>query len=439
VAQDGTDEFRQLIQPKTSDSVDSEFTLASKDDAASDAAKIESLMVELEEIRQRLRMVEDETYEEVDLSTPIFDSSVEEPAHVLATRWFERFDVSGFAAFDYLHTGDDGTFPDGGFVGKETTLWSNTQVWDQTSVFYELQVIRIGKDNQKTGQTGELYARFHNPSNTFGVKVGRVDIPFGEEYLSQDSIDNPLISYSAIFPYGFDEGIVFYGNRCGLNWIFSVTEGTDQRSFEDNSEKAYNVKLYGHAQESLYLSGSFMRNGRAAKSGFEFGGSHFQPVGASGASALGASPNSQVDAILYELDARLEFCCDNYLAFSFGQAFVDDANSSFNRDLLWFSAEALHNFSTSSYGVVRYSEIGTYDANAGYHFDGKITAGGNSAFRYDTKRFQRLSLGLGYKPNPRTVIKSKVRWDKFDVINASPTTPGDDNRWLAGLEFVLAI
>jgi len=182
-----------------------------------------------------------------------------------------------------------------------------------------------------------------------------------------------------------------------------------------------------------------MRNGRAAKSAFEFGGSHFQPVGASHSSALGNSPNTQVDSILYELDARFEFCCNNYLSFSFGQAFIDDSDSAFNRDLLWFSTEALHNFSKKCYGVVRYSEIGTYDPNEGYHFDGKITAGGNSAFGYDTKRFQRLSLGVGFKPNQRTVIKSEVGWDWFDVIDASPTTPADDNRWLAGLEFVLAI
>ena len=40
------------------------------------------------------------------------------------------------------------------------------------------------------------------------MKLGRIDIPFGDEYLWQDAIDNPLITNSAAYPYGWDEGIL---------------------------------------------------------------------------------------------------------------------------------------------------------------------------------------------------------------------------------------
>jgi hypothetical protein len=222
-----------------------------------------------------------------------------------------------------------------------------------------------------------------------------------------------------------------------MGWIVAITDGTDERSFEDDDDKAVNLKLYGNPTDWLYLSGSFMRNGQAAKSAFEFGGSHFQPIGASHASTLGSSPSDQVDATLYEIDAKIIFSDEGYIALSFGQAFQDDGAAAFNRDLLWFSIEGLCNVTDDVYAVIRYSEIGTYDSNEGYHFDGKITAGGNAAFGYDAKRFQRLSVGVGWKINPRAILKAEVGADWFEVIDASPLSPGDDDRWLAGLELVV--
>jgi hypothetical protein len=396
------------------------------------------LTQEMGRLQRRLEYLESELYEEVDLSEPEVQSPLPPPSHVLATRWFERFDVWGFAAFDYLHTGNDGNYSEGAFVVKETSLFVDAKVWDEISVFYELQVIRLGKDNQKIGQTGELYAHFRNIYCNIGMKVGRVDIPFGEEYLQQDSIVNPLISFSAAYPYGFDEGIVLYGNNYGLGWILAVTDGTDARSVEDNREKAINAKLYGKPTDRVYLSGSFMRNGRAAKSAFEFGGSHFQPIGASHVSTLGPSPSPEVDAILYEVDARFFGCGKDYLALSFGQAFQDDNTSTHNRDILWFSVEGVRYLCEDVYFVARYSEIGTYNSFEGYHFDGKITAGGNSSYGYDAKRLQRAAVRLGWKPNPRTLIKAEISRDWFETITASPFSPGSDDRWFSGLELVLS-
>jgi hypothetical protein len=399
-------------------------------------SEIGVLMQEMGRLQTRLEYLESEMYEEVDLSEPQLEAPLAAPTHVLATRWFERFDIWGFAAFDYLKTGNDGTYSEGAFVVKETSLFVEAKVWEDVHVFYELQVIRLAKDDQKIGQTGELYAHFRNVCGNIGIKIGRVDIPFGEEYLQQDSIDNPLISFSAAYPYGFDEGIVIYGNNGGLGWIFAITDGTDARSVEDNREKAINAKLYGKPHDRLYLSGSFMRNGRAAKSAFEFGGSHFQPVGASHVSTLGSSPSPEVDALLYEVDARFLGRGKDYVSLSFGQAFQDDKQafqddntSTFNRDLMWFSVEGVRYLCDDVYFVARYSEIGTYDTSEGYHFDGKITAGGNSAYGYDAKRLQRAAVGLGWKVNPRTIVKAELSKDWYETIAGSPFSPGSDDRW----------
>jgi len=91
-------------------------------------------------------------------------------------------------------------------------------------------------------------------------------------------------------------------------------------------------------------------------------------------------------------------------------------------------------FSRSWYTIIRYSEIGTYDGSAGHHFDGKTFAGGNAAFGFDTRRFQRLSIGLGWTPNLRVRVKFEVARDRFELIDVSTLIPDNGNRGFAGFE-----
>ena len=77
-----------------------------------------------------------------------------------------------------------------------------------------------------------------------GIKAGRIDIPFGEEYLWQDAPDNPLISNTAAYPWLWDEGILFYGNLGRVGWVAAITDGHFVRSKEDDVEMALNAKSY---------------------------------------------------------------------------------------------------------------------------------------------------------------------------------------------------
>jgi hypothetical protein len=123
---------------------------------------------------------------------------------------------------------------------------------------------------------------------------------------------------------------------------------------------------------------------------------------------------------------------------AFGQAFLDESHSKFDRDIYWFIVEALYNLTPEVFAVARYRGIGTYRSHKGYHFDGKITAGGNAAFGYNTNRFRRLSVGAGWRPNPHFLFKVAVGGDWFDVIRRSPFKPKGDDRWLAGAEIVVS-
>ncbi|MFQ5653534.1 MAG: hypothetical protein ACE5GW_02240 [Planctomycetota bacterium] len=420
------------------------------DDAA---AREQRITDEIEELRQRLDLLEgrieggaavDPPEEQVDLS------GAEDPyvfadatTHVLASPWYRNIHLSGFGAAGFIDTGNEGARPDGGFLIKESSLFIDALVWEDINFFTEIQVNRLGRDSELFARTGEVHLHLRDVlrrwggDDLLGIKIGRFDIPFGEEYLWQDAPDNPLISSSAAFPYGFDEGILLHGRFHGLWWIASVTDGSNVRSIDDDPDKSWNLKVHGRPWEPLYLSASLMRNGRSAISAVEFGGSHIEPVGATHSSSAGASASEDVDSGLAELDAKCTLGRFD-LALSYGRAFVNDSLGSFDRDITWFSVEPMVHFTDKLYAVARYSEIGTYSSHQGYHFDGKTTAGGNAAFGYDTSRFQRISFGLGWLPIPRLLLKAELGVDRFEVIDASPLDPDHKDRVLVGFELAVS-
>jgi len=373
-------------------------------------------------------------------------SSIEEAAgtNVLSNPWWRNFDLSGFGAVGYYDTGSAGTRGNGSFEIKEASLFVTAEVWDDVEFFMELQTNRLGKDDDKFTRTGEVYVHFHDVSITdsmaVGLKIGRIDIPFGEEYLWQDAIDNPLITNSAAYPYGWDEGILVYGDFHGLGWIAAITDGTDDRSTEENSDKAFNFKIYGSPLEALDLSLSMMTNGAVSKSAIEFGGSHFRPVGVAHQSTLGTSPSTEVDGDLIEINAKYSVPVvgkKTHLALTFGLAKADDSDPLFDRDFRWFSVEPFLEFGKNWYAALRYSEIGTYESTEGYHFDGKTFAGGNSAFGYDAERFRRISIGLGWTPNPHVRAKLEIGRDLYELIDVSPLVPNNGDRSFAGFEIAV--
>lgn len=364
--------------------------------------------------------------------------------NVLESPWWRNFDISGFGAVGFYDTGSAGTRDDGGFEIREASLFVTTEVWDDIEFFLELQTNRLDKDDALFARTGEVYVHLRDilqiGSSSIGMKIGRIDIPFGEEYLWQDAIDNPLITNSAAYPYGWDEGVLFYGNVGSVGWIASITDGTNARSQEDNSDKAFNIKVHGSPMTAIDLSLSLMSNGAAAKSAIEFGGSHFEPIGVSQQSTLGTSVDSAVEADLFEISAKYAFDISGfpgYLALSAGGASTQDDDPTFNRDMRWISVEPYFRLSDSWYAVLRYSEIDTDENDEGYHFDGKTFAGGNSAFGYDTQSLRRFSVGLGWTPNPHVRGKLEISRDRFKLIDASPLLPRNSDRNFVGLEMAV--
>jgi hypothetical protein len=365
--------------------------------------------------------------------------------HVLARPWYENLDISGYGAAGYLATGPHGARPNGGFQVRVASLFLRAYAWEKTSVFMEIQASPAGKAPQSAVRTSEVYAQFdhllvRHGDNALGLRVGRFAIPFGEEYGRIRVGENPLVLNTIPYPWGFDEGLLLYGQLGGLRWITSVTDGAETRGLDDDPSKSFNVQFGGRPLGALDLSASLMTCGRVSDSAMYVGGSSFGPVGHELPSSAGKSPSTKVSPRLYQIDASYDlgkFARGGQILGFFGQAFQDDADPRFDRTLTWFCVEPRLQITRSVYAIGRYSEIGTYDPAAGFAFDGGASAAGLETRGFDTKRSSRASLGLGWKPNPDLLLKFEVAQDRVELIDRSHAAAGSGGRGAYGSELVL--
>lgn len=416
---------------------------------------IDKQQLKLEEVFRKMAVLEarldaqapplDAAPRRVDLNSDEAESFPDSsPANnVLERPWYRNIRVDGFGGAGFVWTEGGARNEQGNFLNYEATVNLEAEVWENISYFHELQTVRLGDETTKFLRTGEVYVHFKDllrtlfgwEGNYLGLKLGRMDIPVGEDYLFQDVIDNPLITLSAAYPYGWDEGLVLYGKLHGINWVGAVMDGTDDRAFEDDSEKFLSFKIYGNPTEHLYLSASGFRNGRASKSAWEFGGSHFEPLGTGATSSLGSSSASAVNAYSYEFDARYNFGYERYLGLQYGAAFVSDSGN-FDRTIHYVKVEPKWDlgaaFNHKLYIVGRLSTIGTFD-DEGYSFDGKPFAGGKSKFGYDLSSLVRWALGIGYWFNPHTLVKIEYSRDEFHLIEQSRLVRSGDGRNFLGV------
>jgi hypothetical protein len=357
--------------------------------------------------------------------------------HVLSRPWYENLTLRGHAALTYLDTGGTGTAEHGSFLIKEASLFLDAQVWERAFVVTEVWLSRFQFGNGMS--LGDFYLQLTDLAGSegaagLGLKAGRFEIPFGEEYLRWDANETPWISFTAADPYGMDEGLELYGPLGPLGWIAAVTNGNGSGA-DDGASKQFCGKLYSEPTDDLYFSGSVLSLGETESSALRLSGSPIMPVGSGGASSAGTSPSDDVDALCWELDARLGAARRAGLNLQIGQANIDDEVDAFDRDLTWFLVEPRVRLGRELELLVRWSEIGTYDDDEGYLFEGKIITDGET-FGYDTSVLRRASAVLHWTFNPRLAFKLEVGQDHVETIDASALDENNDERLFFALEVV---
>ena len=321
--------------------------------------------------------------------------------------------LSGEAGLAFFRTGAAGAFPASEFRVDEAKLFLEAAVWKNVYLFSELDLITRESSDEAT-HLGEFFADVENlgspalPGGVLNLRVGRFNIPFGEEYMSRSVTTNPLISHSVSDIWGYDEGVELFGSVGKISYVAAVQNGGHSLLHDFNSDKAVIGRIGYNPTSWLHVSASAMRTGdlnakNDAVSEVWFGGAFFRALG-------GAATTQLFHADLYQADARVRWHT-GHLAGAVGRANFndDDTSRSNSRQMNYHFIEGLQEIGERFYGVVRYSEI---DAPRGYPLVGWGKFGTYFYSGLMTERLERVSLGFGYRIGPPIVVKMEYSFER---------------------------
>jgi hypothetical protein len=365
--------------------------------------------------------------------------------------------VSGQGGVGVFHQGSRGAFPNAEFRVDEAKLFVDAKVWKDTYAFGELD-LTLREDKIEAFQLGKLYLDFESlirprcREGLVNLRVGRLDIPFGEEYLTRDVVDNPLISHSVSDLWGVDEGVELYGKWEKFQYAAAVQNGGYPLLRDFERDKALAARVSYDPTKWLHASVSGMRTGDIDVRGDRFSALWF---GNSYLRALGPlSITDRFHASAVEGDLRLQWKSGHvkgalgYLRFGEDKlpraepttsAFFNSyyGGSTFvvptvtvagdtRREVIYYYVECRQDLSDRFYAATRFSRMGA---------DGGFPVVGHGPF---DKRFAgeltdhlwRWSLGLGYRWSPDGVLKLEYTLDRGEFVGGMPRR-GED---LIGLE-----
>ncbi len=400
------------------------LTAASFSTFAAEPGSLEQRLNALEAQNQLLRQELAEQKQTIrELQTRLQErSSTEDPAvEPGPERGFNlgRIHLSGEGGVAFFHTSSNGQYPDSSFRVDEAKLFLEAPLWDSTYFFGELDLV-IREANDEFFHLGELYVDFENvlrhwtDHNYLSVRVGRIDVPFGEEYLVRDVIDNPLISHSLGDLWGVDEGIELYGSALGLDYVLAVQNGGHPTLEDFDGDKAIAGRIGYNFGKRARLSFSGMRTGELSTesdrmSELWFGNGFFRSIGP-------AETTPTFQANVFELDAQT-FWKTGHLKIAGGYFEYDDSDSAANRerDGYYYYAEALQHIIEKVYGAARFSQIVADDGmpivghgDFGRYFFGPLT--------HD---LWRLSIGLGYRLSENLIAKLEYTREEGELLSGA--------------------
>ena len=320
-----------------------------------------------------------------------------------------RLNISGEGAVAFFDSQRNGAFPNAEFRVDEAKLFVEAPVWDNVYFFSELNLASRTSDSLDLN-LGELYLDFEDVSKLWGterllnIRAGRMDIPFGEEYLYRDAIDNPLISHSLADFWGVDEGIEFYGSMGKVSYVLAVQNGGVSGTRDFNSDKSVAARISYDPTKLVHLSLSAMRTGDLDAtddylSELWIGGGWFR--------SIGSTNTTEFHANLVQADLALNFSRGHIRA-SGGFARYDDNDSlaENRRDFYFYAIEGICNVTRKFYAGARVSQI---FVNGGYPLPGQGDMGAYffNPFGPQAEELWRCSIGLGYRFSPQLIVKTE--------------------------------
>jgi len=327
--------------------------------------------------------------------------------------------LSGEGAAGYFHSQNDGQFPNNEFRVDEAKLFVEAPIWGEVYFFGELNLFTRENLYDYTMYAGEVFLDVENISRLWhqdgqlNLRLGRFDIPVGEEYLRRDAIDNELISHSLMDLWGVDEGIALYGSfQKKLHYIAAIQNGGGNVARDFNSDKAIAVRIGYDPVKPLHLSVSAMRTG--ALDAVDDGSSELW-LGSGLVRPLGTEATTTTfDANLLQGDVALKLAGSTLRAAG-GVLRYDDNEPGVNnrREVYYYSLEAIQKIYRGAYAAARWSQVFAAD---GFPIVGN--GDGETYYRGPlTEDLWLLSLCLGYRWSDHLLFKAEYSFSHGHLVN----------------------
>jgi len=330
---------------------------------------------------------------------------------------FGRVNISGEGGVAFFNTGSEGSTPDSTFRVDEARLFLEAPVWNE--VYFYSEVDLATRENTDLNlKLGELYLDFEDVSQLWGhdrqlnIRAGNLDIPFGEEYLTRNAIDDPLISRSLPDIWGIDPGVELYGSAGKFCYVVAVQNGSGANGVQDfDGDKSVAGRIGYDPARWLHLSVSGMRTGDLNVQNDQFSALWF---GDGFFRSLGSPATSTFHANLVEGDVSVRWASGHVSAFGGYARYGDsDPTADNGRNIFFYSVEGMQQLPHKFYAAVRFSEI---MADKGFPIVGYGNFG-DYFFGSLSSELWRLSLGVGYRFSDRLVIKTEYSFERGQEVD----------------------
>jgi hypothetical protein len=325
--------------------------------------------------------------------------------------------ISGEGGVGFVTTGSEGFAPHSQFRVDEARLFIEAPLWKDVYFYGETDLATRENVNLNL-KLGELYLDAQDVSQLWGhagqlnIRLGRMNIPFGEEYLTRYAISNPLISHSLSDLWGFDQGVELYGGVGKFSYAVAAQNGSGVNGVEDfTGDKSVAGRIGYDPAGWLHVSLSGMRTGDVSSqqdkiTALWFGSGFFR--------SLGSPMTTSFHASLVEGDVNVRWRTGHLNAFGgFARYGDNDPLTDNARNVFYYSVEGVQQLPSNFYLAARFSEI----LSAG----GLPIAGngdfGNYFFTDLTTRLWRLSVGLGYRFSDHLILKTEYSFEQGRELN----------------------
>ena len=333
--------------------------------------------------------------------------------------------ISGEAGVVFRAGEANTNFPNEEFRVDEARLFIEAQIADKTYIFSELELFSRETINSDL-EIGELYIEFEEVlaiadwDRAVNFRMGRLNIPFGEEYLKRDVMDNPLISHSVADFWGIDEGIEAFGEMGNFSYVLALLNGSQDRLRDFTSDKSVVARAGFDLTNQLHFGGSFMRTGdidpeKEVLTELWFGNGFFR--------SIGSESTTKFDVEIAQLESTFAWQ-NGELKVDYGEIWYrdNDPNSSNSRDFEFWQIEAQQEIGENLYAAARYSGM---NVDKGYPVAGMAARGFNFFGPFFAKELRRLSLGFTYWVHSDVVIKLDYTMEDGDQLSGSKRSNTD--------------